>query len=380
MKRTFGRRINDLLEEGPGRQFTDNKWRFLFPVVCGFTLLNAIMTTLVFSDGGRLQSAIGAVMISIGGLVAWLYVAATHYSDSSDRKLAIGVSALDSIALLFVVGHLAFLLYVFGHLKIIQAAEADYKARAEAYNAKAERISDDNKAIAASAERIEAERTKRARIENDSLYQARKAAQAGAKVEARPGSQIGPQLATVPIELEKPKAPAESSVAFLAGWDAWIRILNFGELALAVLTLIFIRNRSAATNSPVENSVPMGTLFSTAAYRSPLTAAPFFNDTVSEKRDDTDDGQKTTRVVNREGLRRLRETLKAIGFQTKTHFKSDPKDDYIWVRQFRSSHGEARTVGACRARLDILDDAMTMDRAAFRERLEKFLRQSGFEI
>jgi hypothetical protein len=28
MKRTFGRRINDWLEEPDGEQFTDGKWRF----------------------------------------------------------------------------------------------------------------------------------------------------------------------------------------------------------------------------------------------------------------------------------------------------------------------------------------------------------------
>jgi hypothetical protein len=31
-------------------------------------------------------------------------------------------------------------------------------------------------------------------------------------------------------------------------------------------------------------------------------------------------------------------------------------------------------------RLSILDDAMTMSREAFRERLERFLRQNGFEL
>jgi len=45
-----------------------------------------------------------------------------------------------------------------------------------------------------------------------------------------------------------------------------------------------------------------------------------------------------------------------------------------------SDHGIQRTADAVRARLEILDDAMRMERSAFRERLEKFLRANGFEI
>ena len=37
-------------------------------------------------------------------------------------------------------------------------------------------------------------------------------------------------------------------------------------------------------------------------------------------------------------------------------------------------------VASTKASLTILDDAMKMEREAFRERLEKFLRQAGFEI
>ena len=45
-----------------------------------------------------------------------------------------------------------------------------------------------------------------------------------------------------------------------------------------------------------------------------------------------------------------------------------------------SDYGVQRTASAAKAKLDILADAMSMERNAFRERLEKFLRANGFEI
>jgi len=101
------------------------------------------------------------------------------------------------------------------------------------------------------------------------------------------------------------------------------------------------------------------------------------SDTVSFSGDDTAADRKATQ----EGLKTLREVLKLIAFQAgKTHFKVDPKPGYVWIRQFRSEHGEPRTIAAARSHLEILDDAVRMDRTAFRERLERFLRENGFEI
>jgi hypothetical protein len=83
-----------------------------------------------------------------------------------------------------------------------------------------------------------------------------------------------------------------------------------------------------------------------------------------------------------EGLKILRETLKLIAFHTgrQVHFKADLKEDCVWIRSMTSDHGIQRTAQACRAKRDILQDAMVMPREAFRERLEKFLRQNGFQI
>src|SRR5262249_29175503 len=120
-------------------------------------------------------------------------------------------------------------------------------------------------------------------------------------------------------------------------------------------------------------------------------AAPAFdsakNDhTVWLENGHTDAEKKATRVAseaNVEGLKKLREVLSAIAFQYgPTHFFSDAKWDrgYVWIRQRKSENGVARTVSSARARISILDDAVRMDRDKFRERLEKFLRENGFEI
>src|SRR5215831_7529191 len=138
-KRTFGGRVNQWLAEPEGQQFTDNKWKFWFLTLCGFQLLNAVLTAAVFGAGGQLQNAMGAVLLAVGALLAWLGVAFMHYSDSTDRSLARGVSLLDSITLVCVLAHFTFLLWTFGHLRTLQSAEAEYKATALVYNERAEK-------------------------------------------------------------------------------------------------------------------------------------------------------------------------------------------------------------------------------------------------
>jgi hypothetical protein len=121
-RHSFGARVNDWLQEAPGELFTHNKWRFWFITVIGFALINAGLTAAVFSTGGVLQAGMGAVLLGVGGLVAWIFVGALHYSDAHDRRLARGVAALDSLTLLFVVAHFAFLTWTYGHLVTLQNA------------------------------------------------------------------------------------------------------------------------------------------------------------------------------------------------------------------------------------------------------------------
>jgi len=42
--------------------------------------------------------------------------------------------------------------------------------------------------------------------------------------------------------------------------------------------------------------------------------------------------------------------------------------------------GTQETVSSAKAKLSLPDDAVKMERDAFRERLERFLRENGFEI
>lgn len=83
----------------------------------------------------------------------------------------------------------------------------------------------------------------------------------------------------------------------------------------------------------------------------------------------------------KEGLKALREALRAVsarlpGFS----FKVSVSGNAVWVKMMRANHGTQETVASAKANLSILDDARKMAPDAFRARLEKFLRQSGFEI
>src|SRR6266545_5967189 len=251
MSRTFGRRINAWLVEPKGEQFRDNKWRFWFVALIGFSIVNAALTALVFNAGGVLQTYMGTVLVGVGALLAWLGVGALHYSDSTDPHLSRGVAILDSITLLFVVAHFSFLMWVYGHLSTLKNAEADYKVAIATYNAEARAVQSGNEKIADALAKVAAEESKRARIENDTVYQARKAAQAGARVQTGRAGSLAGNISTSPVELAKPPdPPKDSSADYLTRWDSTIRLANFGELALAIFTLIFIRVRSSLTNSP----------------------------------------------------------------------------------------------------------------------------------
>lgn len=374
-RRGFGDRINDWLDEPPGETFKAGKWRFWFPMLIGFSILNAVLTAMVFGSGGQLQTYRGAIMLSIGALLAWLCVGTLHYSDSHDVRMARGVAALDSVTLVFMIAHFCFLLWVQGHVWVLQSREAEYKAAAEAYNAKAEKVSADNMRIAEAAERVAAETTKAERLRNDTAYQQRKAAEAGARISARSASQSGQVggLSTSPIELEKPEKPKESSTDFLTRWDLWVRLANFGELALAAITFIYIRNRSAKYNarSVVDVDEPF------PAELDIENRAPARRENFTKKKETA----KKHASFSFEGLKLLREALRDISFRLPgLSFKSYVRGDAVWILMVASRHGTQETTHSAKAKLSILDDALKIAPASFRARLEKFLRENGFDI
>ena len=73
--------------------------------------------------------------------------------------------------------------------------------------------------------------------------------------------------------------------------------------------------------------------------------------------------------------------LRDISFRLhKLSFKVDIQGDAVWIRAMRANAGTQETTHSAKAKLELLDDAVRMERTAFRERLENFLRQNSFEI
>src|SRR5262245_57192240 len=172
-KQTFGRRVNNWLDEPKGEIFRDGKWRFWFPTLIGLTALNAVMTAVIFGQDGA-QKYIGSIVVLAGAVLCWLALGLLHYSDSEDRTLAIGVAALDSLSLLFVALHFSFLLWCQGHLWTLRAAEEKYRQDMGAYNAQWTPVKDSNDRIAATAERIAEIEKQTERLRNDTAYWSRK--------------------------------------------------------------------------------------------------------------------------------------------------------------------------------------------------------------
>lgn len=362
-KQPFGERINNWLSEPSGEIFRQGKWRFWFPTLIGLTALNAVMTAVIFGQDGA-QKYIGSIVVLAGAVLCWLALGLLHYSDSQDRVLAIGVAALDSITLLFVGFHFAFLLYCQSHLWNLRAAEEKYKQDFAEYNKQIAPISADNARITASAERIAEIEKQTERLRNDTAYWARKSgikpSQSGIKVE----------LSTTKVELPSPpKAPSESSADFLSQWDWWIRVAGFGELALSIVTLIFVRTRTAMINSKNEGAF-LAEL--DVEYHSPIKRENF-----TQKKETAKDHAPS----NPEGLKRLREALKDISFRLAGRsFKAFTRGDAVWVLMVRANRGTQETVASVKAKAGLLDDALKMAPEAFRLRLEKFLRENNFEI
>jgi hypothetical protein len=158
--------------------------------------------------------------------------------------------------------------------------------------------------------------------------------------------------------------------------------LIFGLLCgLAMLVNNFLR--MYATDPTTADEVfphELDTQKQSPARRSNLTPKMTTSDDIV---DDTRNHRKTTPDDTGAGFKPLREALKLIAFEHPPgHFKVDlsKKGDYLIIRHMESNRGDEATTHSCRARLTLLDDAVRMERSAFRERLEKFLQQNGFDI
>jgi hypothetical protein len=373
-RHTFGRRINEWLHERPGEVFRYGKWRFWFPALIGLSILNAILTAMIFRAAGNLETNMGAVLLGVGALLAWLGVGALHYSDSSDARLSRGVAILDSITLLFVAAHFSFCLWVYGHLITLQKAEAQYRTDIEKFNAEAKAVNESNAKIAEALDRAAAAQKERAKIEADTAYQLRKAAERGARIKRDSGG-ITANISMAPVELAKPPAPPkDSSTDYLTRWDSSIRLANFGELALAIFTLIFIRIRSSRTNSPRDEDFP-----------SEIDADVVRDDRTGRRLDRTrkSDSERQSLISGDSGTRKaalklLREHLKQIAFyHPGLWFKADLIHGGVTIRLFKRDHGHEIMV----ARTDQSDKLLAaVDRPDFRDRLLGELIYQGFPL
>lgn len=382
-KKGFGARINAWLDEPRDQIFKAGKWRFWFPMVIGFSLLNAALTAMVFGAKGNLETFMGVVLLGVGALLAWLCVGSLHYSDSEDERMSKGVSRLDSVTLIFVIAHFCFLVWILGHIRILQSREIEYTASAQAFNSTAEKMSSDQVKIAEAHARAE-------KLRNDTTYQERKIAQITGAIFGRKSKPQNTSLpSNAPIELERPTKPKESSTDFLAHWDWWVRVANLGELILAAFTFIYIRNRSAWFNAQQSTSLP----YNASGLRARGSHAPFSaGSSISTQRTQETTGrhvstqraQETTgrhSVSTQSALAIVREHLRRISFYLPGFsFKADINGNALFIRMMKSQGGREVTVNTVKTKHKILNDALTLDDATFHQRLIVYLQKRGFTI
>jgi hypothetical protein len=358
-RRTFGRRINEWLHESPGRIFQEGKWKFWYPTLIGLTGLNAVMTAMIFGQDGA-QKYIGSIVVLAGATLCWLALGLLHYSDSDDRLLAIGVAALDSVTLLFVALHFSFLLWVQGHLWTLRAAEAQYRQDLATYNAQWAPVKDSNERIAGAVERIAQIEKETERLRNDTAYWSRRNG-----IKTAPKSGLKFEAAVTSMEVPPPpKAPPEASAEFLSKWDWWIRVAGFGELALSIVTLIFVRTRTATTNA--------------------RRAGEVFPDEIdADERQSLILSQKKERLSlsgpdRKAARKKLLEHLKVIAFNHPGRwFKADLVRGGVTIRLFKRDHGHEISIAETTQSDKLL---AAVDRPDFPARLLAELLHQGFPL
>jgi len=56
------------------------------------------------------------------------------------------------------------------------------------------------------------------------------------------------------------------------------------------------------------------------------------------------------------------------------------RGDVVWIKAMLARSWTQETIATAKAKPDFLDAAVSMEREAFRVRLEQFLRVNGFEL
>jgi hypothetical protein len=372
-KNSFGRRINAWLDEPDGEQFTDGKWRFWLPAVLGFSVLNAVLTVLIFRESAS-ANYLTPALLAASAIVSWIAIGCLHYSDAKRGRMARGVSALDSASLLFVIGHFCFLVYILGHSWILRGAEADYNAALEKHNATAREMQTGNEKITEALTRAAEAEKEKARLEADTAYWERKSGKRSAG--KRGGITANIELAKVELA-PPPKAPEDSQAGFLTRWDAWVRITNFGELILAAITLIFIRNWTAKTNTPTQQGEEFPEEIDADIIQNDRTGRRFDRTRKSDsERQVRSSGDSPERI---EAVKKLREHLRIIShYHPGRWFRADLLQPIgVLIRMHRRRYGIEETIAETRQSDKLL---RAVDRPDFRERLVDELVHQNFPI
>jgi len=195
----------------------------------------------------------------------------------------------------------------------------------------------------------------------------------GAKIQAGRGG-VTANISTAKVELAPPPSPpADTQAAFLTRWDAWVRITNFGELILAAVTLIFIRNWTAKSNTPREQEFPDELDADVVADR---RSSPRLDRT--RKRDSGIQSPLSLSFDREKARYALLEHLKTVSFYYPRHtFKVDLIAGGVIIRMVRKEHGVETTVASTTQSNKLL---AAVNRPDFRERLVDELIRQNFPI
>src|SRR5262249_23700965 len=150
----------------------------------------------------------------------------------------------------------------------------------------------------------------------------------------------------------------------LSKWDSWIRFTGFGELALSIITLIFVRTRTAVLNARTPararddefpDSIDAGARSRAAAPAFDREASPALQIASRESGEASPDG-----------LKELQEICSLISYQHPGKWYAvDLRDDHVRVRLRTRRDGREITLKTAKLTLDVLRDVITMDRGSF---------------
>lgn len=249
----FAEWINRKFEEPEGQLFKDNKWRIWFPLEIILQVAVSIVTFMI------LPISVGFIVLLCSAILIWVTAGIMHYTHSENGKMNNYVAIFASLALVAVVAHLTYVLYVQSHVSVLRAAEARYEAEMAIYD---KRLGEDrqrmldSKKMEIELEKLEAEKARHAR--DQARFEAKTAYYTGhvastVSQEATTRRNNGPEIQIT--QYSKPEKPkVEPSAEFMVRHDANVRYAAMGELLIPVFGLIYILIASTIINKETHQS------------------------------------------------------------------------------------------------------------------------------